>query len=49
MSLSEHVTALFVGGLYYWWIGDRQAADLCWRSGAQVLQWYGNKSCLGTA
>lgn len=36
--MSEHVTALFVGGLYYWFAKrDRQAADLCWRTGADVL------------
>lgn len=38
MKMSDHVTALFVGGLYYWFVkGDRQLADLCWRTGADVL------------
>ncbi len=35
--MSEHVTALFVGGLYYWWKGDEATADLCWRTGVEVL------------
>ena len=49
MNVSEHTTALFVGGLYYWLIGDEPAADVCWRSATQILQWYGNKSCVGVA
>ena len=40
MNKLEHITALFVGGLYYWLYGDRQLADLCWRTGVDVLQHY---------
>jgi hypothetical protein len=37
MSLSDHVTALFVGGLYYLLIGDSATADMCWRTAVQVI------------
>jgi hypothetical protein len=37
MSLSEHVTALFVGGLYYWFIGQEATADMCWRTATQII------------
>lgn len=35
--MSEHVTALFVGGLYYWFMDDEATADLCWRTGVEVF------------
>lgn len=36
---SEHITALFVGGAYYWFAkGDRQLADLCWRTAVDILK-----------
>lgn len=38
---SEHVTALFVGGLYYWFSKrDRQMAELCWRTAKDILEHY---------
>lgn len=37
MTMSEHVTALFVGGFYYWFMGDDATADLCWRTGVEVI------------
>lgn len=38
-SKSEHITALFVGGLYYWFAkNDRQSADLCWRTAVDILE-----------
>ena len=37
-SKSEHITALFVGGLYYWFAkNDRQTSDLCWRTAKDIL------------
>lgn len=38
MSKSEHITALFVGGWYYWLKGDNGLADLCWRTGVDILR-----------
>ena len=37
MSLSEHVTALFVGGLYYFLTGDSATADMCSRTAVQII------------
>ena len=37
MTMSEHVTALFLGGWYYWFTGDEATADLCWRTGVEVI------------
>lgn len=37
MSKQEHVTALFSGGLYYWFIGDEATADMLLRTAVEVL------------
>ncbi len=38
MSKSEHVTALFVGGLYHLFCkNDKQVADMCWRTAVDIL------------
>jgi hypothetical protein len=37
MTKNEHVTALFVGGLYYWLIDEERTAEMCWRTAADIL------------
>lgn len=37
MSLNDHVTALFIGGLYYLLAGDTATADMCWRTAVQII------------
>ena len=37
MRTQDHVTALFVGGLYYLLIGDSATADMCWRTAVQII------------
>jgi hypothetical protein len=37
MNISDHVTALFVGGLYYLFIGDEETADMCWHTAVQIV------------
>ncbi len=37
MTKSEHVTALFVGGWYYWFVGQEDTAEMCWRTAVDIL------------
>jgi hypothetical protein len=36
MKTADHVTALFVGGLYYWFIGEEATADMLWRTAVDI-------------
>jgi hypothetical protein len=37
LSLSEHITGLFVAGYYYWFIGNDLGAESCWEAGVAIL------------
>ena len=37
MTKSEHVTALFVGGLYYWFMDQEDTAAMCWHTAVDIL------------
>ena len=37
MTKNDHVTALFVGGLYYWFMDQEDTAALCWRTAVEIL------------
>ena len=37
MTKSDHITALFVGGVYYWLMGEEATADMCWRTAVDIL------------
>lgn len=37
MKTSDYVTSLFVGGVYYWFIGDEPTADMLLRTAVEVL------------
>jgi hypothetical protein len=37
MTKSEHITALFVGGWYYWFKGEDATASMCWRTAVDIL------------
>lgn len=37
MTKNEHVTALFVGGLYYWFMDDEATAKMCWYTAVEIL------------
>lgn len=37
MKTSDYVTSLFVGGVYYWLIGEELTADMLWRTAVEVL------------
>lgn len=37
MTKNEHVTALFVGGWYYWFMDEEVTAELCWRTAVDIL------------
>lgn len=40
MSKSEHITLLFIGGLFYVFKGDKQLADLCFNTAVDILNNY---------
>ncbi len=37
MTKNDHVTALFVGGLYYWFVDQEDTAEMCWRTAVEIL------------
>jgi hypothetical protein len=45
MSVQDHITGLFVAGLFYWFIDDELAAATCWKSAVQILN--SNITCVG--
>lgn len=40
MKKSDHITALFIGGLYYAFKGDKQMANLCFCTAVDILNNY---------
>lgn len=37
MTKNEHITALFVGGWYYWFMDEECTAEMCWNTAAEIL------------
>jgi len=37
MSKLDHVGALFIGGFYYWMIGEEATAEMCWKTAVDIL------------
>jgi hypothetical protein len=37
MSKSEHISALFIGGLFYWIVGEEATAAMCWKTAVDIL------------
>lgn len=37
MTKSDHITALFVGGWYYWFMDQEPIAEMCWRTAVDIL------------
>jgi hypothetical protein len=38
MKLSETITALFVGAMYYWLIDNQLGADTCLRAALTIIE-----------
>lgn len=49
MTKSEHITGLLVAGFYYCMIGQDETADMCWRTGVDILQNYHFGEFIGDA
>lgn len=37
MTIKEHLTGLFIGGFYYWLVGDYLGADTCWKTAVELI------------
>jgi hypothetical protein len=37
ISFREHISGLFVAGVYFWLVGDELGADTCWETANTLL------------